>query len=100
MDLLWAPVNWLAVSMMMAILELLVPGYLFLGFAIGALGAALSVALLPDSLAGEAQHFSLALMLGWTVLSLLAWYGLRLLFGKGSRASAGKQDINDFENRG
>jgi membrane protein implicated in regulation of membrane protease activity len=100
MDLLWTPVSWLAIAMLMAILEIVVPGYLFFGFAIGAGAAALVVFLLPDSLAGHTDHAGLMLMLGWTLLSLLAWYGLRLKFGtRGRRSIAGKRDINDFENR-
>lgn len=100
MEVVWTPINWLAVSMLMIILEIIAPAYLFLGFAIGAGAVAVVVAFLPDS--GSVIHpmADMSVILAWTVMSLIGWCGLRLIYGKRRRSIAGHQDINDFENRG
>jgi len=64
---------WLAAALCLAILEVLVPGFIFLGFAIGAAVTALLV-LLPLQLGLTAL---LAVFAG---LSLIAWVILRKLF--------------------
>ncbi|EAQ26690.1 NfeD family protein [Roseovarius sp. 217] len=64
---------WLAAALCLAILEVLVPGFIFLGFAIGAAVTALLV-LLPLQLGLTAL---LAVFAG---LSLVAWVILRRLF--------------------
>ncbi len=64
---------WLAAALCLAILEVLVPGFIFLGFAIGAAVTALLV-LLPLQLGLTAL---LAVFAG---LSLIAWVILRRLF--------------------
>jgi membrane protein implicated in regulation of membrane protease activity len=73
MDLLSHWWVWLCAALAIAILELLMPGYIFLGIAAGAAVMALLVALLgpfgPPTL--------IALFAG---LSLVAWLALRRLF--------------------
>ncbi|KJS45366.1 hypothetical protein [Roseovarius sp. BRH_c41] len=64
---------WLAAALCLAILEVLVPGFIFLGFAIGAAVTALLV-LLPLQLGLTAL---LAVFAG---LSLVTWVILRRLF--------------------
>lgn len=64
---------WLAAALCLAILEVLAPGFIFLGFAAGAAVTALLV-LLPIELGLAAL---LAIFAG---LSLLAWLILRKLF--------------------
>lgn len=64
---------WLAAALCLAILEILVPGFIFLGFAIGAAVTAVLV-LLPFQLGLTAL---LAIFAG---LSLVAWVILRRLF--------------------
>lgn len=64
---------WLAAALCLAILEVLVPGYIFLGFAIGAAVTALLV-LLP------LQVGLTALLAVFAGLSLVAWVILRKLF--------------------
>ena len=64
---------WLSAALGLAILEIVAPGFIFLGFAIGAAGVALLL-LLPVSLGLS------ALLAVFAVLSLIAWVVLRKLF--------------------
>jgi membrane protein implicated in regulation of membrane protease activity len=80
---------WLAVALALGLAEVMLPGFIFLGFALGALTMALVVALFP-SLSAPAL---LAIFAG---LSLLAWIGLRLAFKRqSSGARIVRRDIND-----
>jgi inner membrane protein len=81
---------WIAAGFALGILEVAVPGYIFLGFAIGAVvtGILLGVGLLGANLA--------MLILAFAILSLLAWLSVRRILG--SQASPVKKwttDIND-----
>ncbi len=81
---------WVVAGVVLAILEVVVPGYVFLGFSIGlmATGVLLAVGLLPLSLP--------LLVLIAAVLSLVAWLGLRRVFGlPGRRPKIWDRDIND-----
>ena len=69
-DLWWA---WLAFALGLAILEVLAPGFIFLGFAVGAAAMALVVLAAP----GLGLPVLLAI---FAVISLLAWIVLRKLF--------------------
>ncbi|GGO52818.1 hypothetical protein SAMN05444398_101191 [Roseovarius pacificus] len=64
---------WLAAALALAILETLIPGYVFLGIAVGAALTALIVAL-PLSIGPS------ALIAIFAVLSLAAWLILRRAF--------------------
>jgi len=86
---------WMVAGLALAILEVLSPAYVFLGFAIGAgLTGGLIWAHLPPSgwmLGSLANH-----LLVFAVLSLAAWLGLRAYFGPpGSAAKVWDKDIND-----
>jgi membrane protein implicated in regulation of membrane protease activity len=63
----------------MGILELIVPGYLFLGFSIGAIVMA-GLFLMGDPVAGWLPEGLPGLLLVLAVLSVLAWFALRALF--------------------
>lgn len=81
----WA---WVAFGLILAILEVVVPGFIFLGFAIGAVlvGLVLLVAGLP----------ALWALLLFAILSLLAVVGLRRGFGhRGRDTRIIRHDIND-----
>ncbi|MEX0286997.1 MAG: NfeD family protein [Paracoccaceae bacterium] len=81
---------WLAGALILGIVELLVPGFLFLGFAIGAAAVAIL-------LASGAFFFKLPfLLLIFAALSLIAWLALRrmFLFPKG-QVKTFDHDIND-----
>ena len=82
----WA---WLCAALVLGILEVLIPGFVFLGFAIGALAVLL---LLNIGLALSLP----VLLLIFAALSLVAWLVMRRLFAlpKGQVKYFDK-DIND-----
>ncbi|MFD0858088.1 NfeD family protein [Roseovarius aquimarinus] len=65
---------WLAGAMLLAMLELALPGFMALGFAIGAALVGILLALAPPALGLS------ALVALWAVLSLIAWAVLRRVF--------------------
>lgn len=80
---------WICIALALGVVELLAPGFIFLGFAIGALIMAGIVAFV----AGINVPALLAL---FAVLSLLAWIGLRLVFRRqSSGARIVTRDINE-----
>lgn len=81
---------WVAGGVAIGVLELLAPGYIFLGFALGAVltGALVGLGVLGGSLPVALVVFG--------VLSLLAWAGMRAALGR--RAGDVKiitRDINE-----
>ena len=64
---------WICAALALGVLELLLPGYIFLGFAIGAMGMAVAVFVLPVAKVP-------ALLAMFALLSLIGWIALRLLF--------------------
>lgn len=79
---------WLALALCLAILEVLVPGFIFLGFALGAAAVAVLVLLpIPIGLMG--------LLVSFAVLSLIAWAVLRRLFrGPDGQVRIIREDVN------
>ncbi|SFC63442.1 NfeD family protein [Tropicimonas isoalkanivorans] len=85
---------WMVAGLLLAILEVLAPGWIFLGFAIGA-GVTSLFLLVGGPLAAWLASSLPALLVFSAVLSLLAWLALRRLLG--SRAGSVKtydEDIN------
>jgi len=81
---------WVAGGFALGILEVLMPGYIFLGFAIGAMltGALVWLGLMGPSLP--------ALLVVFAVASLAAWAALRQLFGvRQGQVKIWDRDIND-----
>lgn len=81
---------WLAAALVLGIVEMLIPGFIFLGFAIGA--AVVGIALL-----GPLGLLSVpAILLIFAVVSLIAWLALRKYFAlpKG-QVKTFDHDIND-----
>lgn len=81
---------WMAAGFALAALEIVAPGFFFLGFALGAVvvGGLLWLGLLPFG-------FPALLAIG-AVISLLAWIVLRALFpGQRGRVKIWRRDIND-----
>ncbi|WP_227269668.1 NfeD family protein [Roseobacter weihaiensis] len=86
LDIWWL---WVAAALIFAVIEVLAPGFIFLGFALGALATAGVVAFWPLSSA----PLLLALFSG---ISLLAWVALRAVFKRqSSDAKIITRDIND-----
>ena len=80
---------WMAAAFGLAILEVIVPGYIFLGFAAGALvvGAIVGVGI-TMGLAGSLVVFA--------ALSLVAFIALRKVFGlRHGQVKIWDKDIND-----
>ena len=81
---------WLIAALVLGIVEVLVPGFVFLGFAIGAFAVAML-------LLNTGLFLGLpALLLLFAALSLVAWLGLRFAFAapKG-QVKTFDHDIND-----
>jgi membrane protein implicated in regulation of membrane protease activity len=81
---------WMAAALILGILEMVIPGFIFLGFAIGAAGVGLLV-----------WNWGLALslpllLLIFAALSLVAWLILRQVFaGPKGQVKRFDRDIND-----
>lgn len=81
---------WMSAALLLATAEVIIPGWIFLGFAIGAL---VMGGLLLIGLAGLSLPITLVV---FAVLSLLAYLGLRWVFGlKTGQAKFFETDIND-----
>jgi len=81
---------WLTAGVVLAIIEVALPGFIFLGFAGGAVltGIALWLGLLGSSLS--------ALLLVFALASLGAWAALRAIFGRRhGQVKIWEKDIND-----
>ena len=80
---------WICIALVVGLIELLAPGFIFLGFALGALVMAAVVYVVP----GLSVPVMLAL---FAILSLLAWIVLRQLFKRqSSGARIVTRDINE-----
>lgn len=82
---------WVVAGVVLAVLEIMVPGFVFLGFAIGAglTGALVGFGLAPANVA--------ALALVFAVLSLIAWVILRRSVGVfRHQVKIWHKDINDL----
>ena len=83
---------WMVGALLLAILEVLAPAQIFLGFAAGAAGVGLALLLGVPGLAGSVP----ALILAFAVLSLIAWLLLRPLMGvREGQAKHFDHDINE-----
>ncbi|MFD0982006.1 MULTISPECIES: NfeD family protein [Tropicimonas] len=88
----WA---WVIAGLVLAILEVLAPGWIFLGFAVGALATGLL--LWVGGPLGAMMAGSLPLLfLVFAVLSLVAWLALKRIFGlSGGSVKTFDEDINE-----
>lgn len=66
---------WIVAGFALGVLEVLVPGYVFLGFAVGAIVVGLGLA------AGVLGGSVSLLLLVFALASLVAWFGLRKMLG-------------------
>ncbi len=80
---------WMVAGFALGVLEVLAPGFIFLGFAIGAVVTGLVVAL------GITASFPLLLLI-FAVLSFIAWLILKRAFGRVSgQVKLWDRDVND-----
>nr|WP_114286300.1 hypothetical protein [Candidatus Halocynthiibacter alkanivorans] len=90
-DLWWV---WVSAALVLAILEIMAPAFIFLGFALGALAVGLLL-LLPPAAAWLAGALPLKLVV-FALLSLLAWLILHKVFGlRKGQVKIWHRDIND-----
>jgi inner membrane protein len=88
-SLWWA---WMAGALLLAILEVVAPAQIFLGFAAGAAGTGLLLLFGLPGLAGSLP----ATLLVFAVLSLIAWLITRRIAGvREGQAKVFNHDIND-----
>ena len=81
---------WVVAGFALGVVEVLVPGFIFLGFAIGAVvtGVLVGIGLLGANVA--------ALILVFALASLAAWFGLRRVFGgREGQVKLWDKDVND-----
>ncbi len=81
---------WAVAGLLLAIVEVIVPGYIFLGFAIGAIatGVIMLIGLNFGGLPAALAFFAVA--------SLAAWYTLRRVLGiREGQVKIWDRDIND-----
>jgi len=81
---------WIVLGFSLGVLEVLAPGYIFLGFAIGAVatGALVGIGILGSTLPATLLVFAIA--------SLAAWFITRKLLGKQAGvAKIWDRDINE-----
>ena len=95
-DFAWDPLIWVALALLLMAGEAVIPGFLLLGFGIGALFAAAAVGFAAEPIQAMPQPVS-ALVTLWFGLSLLAWGLLWLIWGRRAPRRGG-DDVNDFRN--
>ena len=84
---------WLCFALVLAILEVAVSGFIFLGFALGAVVLGLGLLVVPGLFVGISLNALLALYAG---LALASWIFLRFAFRRqSSGAETFTNDIND-----
>ena len=80
---------WMVAAIGLAVLEVLAPGYVLLGFALGAV-------LVSGLLAFGAAPSAPVLALVFALASLIAWFALRRMFGiRRGQVKIWDRDIND-----
>lgn len=81
---------WVVAGFALGVLEVIVPGYIFLGFAIGAVltGILIAAGILGSNITVTILLFALS--------SLAGWYALRALLGKhDGQVKIWHKDVND-----
>ncbi|MDQ2093907.1 NfeD family protein [Rhodalgimonas zhirmunskyi] len=91
-DAWWA---WMAAGLALAIFEVLAPGFIFLGFAIGA-GVVGVILLIGGGVAAWLSGSVALLLVVFAALSLIAWLVLRRVVGvRTNQTRYVDRDIND-----
>jgi inner membrane protein len=100
LDFLRSSANWFAFGVVLGIVELLVPGFVFLGFAIGAAVVSLVLLLIgPTVFEGVAGIAYLAVV--WAVASYAAWTSIRKLpSARAANSRVVDRDINESPYKG
>ena len=81
---------WVVAGFVLGVVEVLMPGFIFLGFAIGAVITGLLVGI------GVLGGSTSALVLAFALASLVAWFLLRQVFGgRSGQVKLWDKDVND-----
>jgi membrane protein implicated in regulation of membrane protease activity len=81
---------WVAAGGLLAIAEVLLPGFVLLGFAVGAVLTGVLV------LFGVLGASAAPMIFVFAVASLVAWFGLRAIFGRHEgQVKVWTKDVND-----
>lgn len=91
------PWIWVAVAAVLSTIEILAPGFLLLGFGIGAGIVAIGLFLF-GALLRALPYAPLMVFVIWAAFSVAAWLMLTRIFGRPSRRKRAERDINDFDN--
>lgn len=86
---------WLALALALGIMEIIVPGYILLGFAIAAaaIGVIFAVGVWPADMMAGSLPITLSV---FGAVSLAMWLGLRQIFGRrAGQVKVWDKDIND-----
>jgi len=85
---------WVAAGLALATLEVLIPGYIFVGFALGAVLTGVMIGLgLPGSGWMMAQPLNTVLV--FALMSLVCWLALRRFLGRRGQSRRIDHDINE-----
>ncbi|WP_322867824.1 NfeD family protein [Aquicoccus sp. G2-2] len=91
-DIWWV---WVSAGLILAILEMVIPGFIFLGFAVGAVAMGILLALGGGVAAWLTSSLSLMLVM-FALFSLVAWLVLRRVVGvRHGQAKIVRHDVND-----
>ncbi len=90
------PWLWVGLGAALMLCEMLIPGFLLLGFGIAAVAMGAVVWLAPGLLAAL-PYAAISQVLIYAVLALLVWGALARRFGRAARARRGARDVNDFD---
>ncbi|MEL6516412.1 MAG: hypothetical protein AAFR34_04390 [Pseudomonadota bacterium] len=91
-SLWWA---WMIAALALAFLEVLIPGYIFLGFAIGAAATGLALGVGGPMALWLGASLPMTLLF-FAVVSLVAWLGLRRALGiRKGQVKIWDRDINE-----
>lgn len=91
-SLWWA---WMIAALTLAFLEVLIPGYIFLGFAIGAAATGLALGVGGPMALWLGASLPMTLLF-FAVVSLVAWLGLRRALGiRKGQVKIWDRDINE-----
>jgi membrane protein implicated in regulation of membrane protease activity len=93
------PVAWMALAAVMGIIEIILPGYLFLGFAAGALAVAVVLFAGLEGWFLGIDGFAY-LLVAYAAISLVSWYVFRRLFAPTGDVRKVERDINEDPYKG
>lgn len=99
LDVLFDPFVWIGIGVALLAAEMIVPGYVLLGFGIGAIMTGAGLFFLRPEAGTILVTDVLYLLVIYGLLALTSWWVLWRRLGQRSRRARRDHDINDFNNR-